>query len=160
MRHSYLFRAYGPVTADGMVRRSLKSPLYGSMQQDPKRQGRCHIGAKKKPLCAFSEHNSARTLWSSTTSLPGSPSFDSTEGSTSPPILTIKRIASKQARCSSGGGPPFNLGGRGGINGLISFHCSPVRIGFRSLIGAPRISFSREIYKRVQCILFVVISLG
>jgi hypothetical protein len=35
------------------------------------------------------------------------------------PVLRTQRIPSKQARSGAGGRPPFGLGGRGGINGLI-----------------------------------------
>lgn len=64
------------------------------------------------------------------------------------PVFRIQRIPSKQARSSAGGRPPFGLGGRGGINGLIFSHCSSVNIGFRTLIGSPPMSLLREIYKK------------
>jgi hypothetical protein len=64
------------------------------------------------------------------------------------PVLRTQRIPSKQARSSAGGRPPFGLGGRGGINGLIFSHCSSVNIGFRTLIGSPPTSLLREIYRK------------
>jgi len=53
------------------------------------------------------------------------------------PVLRIQRIPSKQARSSAGGRPPFGLGGREGINGLIFSHCASLNIGSRALIGSP-----------------------
>jgi hypothetical protein len=64
------------------------------------------------------------------------------------PVLRTQRIPSKQARSGAGGRPPFGLGGRGGINGLIFSHCSSVNIGFRTLIGSPPMSLLREIYRK------------
>jgi len=60
------------------------------------------------------------------------------------PVLRTQRIPSKQARSSAGGRPPFGLGGRAGINGLIFSHCSSVNIGFRTPIGSPPTSLIRE----------------
>lgn len=64
------------------------------------------------------------------------------------PDLRTQRIPSKHARSGAGGRPPFGLGGRGGINGLIFSHCSSVNIGFRTLIGSPPMSHLREIYRK------------
>jgi len=64
------------------------------------------------------------------------------------PVLRTQRMPSKQARSGTGGRPPFGLGGRGGINGLILSHCSSVNIGFRILIGSPPMSLLREIYRK------------
>jgi hypothetical protein len=61
------------------------------------------------------------------------------------PVLRIQRIPSKQSRSSTGGRPPFGLGGRGGINGLIISHCSSVNIGCRALIGSPPTRVIREL---------------
>ncbi len=59
-------------------------------------------------------------------------------------VLRTQRIPSKQSRSPAGGRPPFGLGGRGGINGLIFSHCSSVNIGFRIPIGLPPMSLLRE----------------
>jgi len=64
------------------------------------------------------------------------------------PVFRIQRIPSRQTRSSAGGRPPLGLGGRGGIKGLISSHCSSVNIGFRMPIGSPPMSLLREIYRK------------
>lgn len=68
------------------------------------------------------------------------------------PVFRIQRMPSKQARSSAGGRPPFGLGGRGGINGLIFSHCSPVNIGFRTLIGSPPMSLLREKHRKYNAL--------
>jgi hypothetical protein len=64
------------------------------------------------------------------------------------PVLRTQRMPSRQARSSAGGRPPFGLGGRGGINGLIFSHWPSVNIGSRTLIGSPPMSLLREIYRK------------
>ena len=76
------------------------------------------------------------------------------------PVLRTQRIPSKHARSGAGGRPPFGLGGRGGINGLIFSHCSSVNIGFRALIGSPPMSLIREIYKKYNRLILSAISRG
>jgi hypothetical protein len=68
------------------------------------------------------------------------------------PVLRTQRIPSKHARSGAGGRPPFGLGGRGGINGLIFSHCSSVNIGFRALIGSPPMRLIREIYRKYNAL--------
>jgi hypothetical protein len=68
------------------------------------------------------------------------------------PVLRTQRIPSKQSRSSAGGRPPFSLGGRGGINGLIFSHCSSVNIGFRTLIGLPPMSLLRETSRKYNAL--------
>jgi hypothetical protein len=76
------------------------------------------------------------------------------------PVLRTQRIPSKHARSSAGGRPPFGLGGRGGINGLIFSHCSSVNIGFRTLIGSPPMSLLRELYTKYNRLFLQPISIG
>lgn len=68
------------------------------------------------------------------------------------PVLRTHTIPSKQARSSAGGRPPFGLGGRKGINGLILPHCSSVNIGSRALIGSPPTRAIREIYRNYNAL--------
>ena len=78
------------------------------------------------------------------------------------PVLRTQRMPSKQARSSAGGRPPFGLGSRGGINGLIFSHCSSVNIGFRTLIGLPPMSLLCEIYRKYNALFrprYVAVSL-
>lgn len=74
------------------------------------------------------------------------------------PVLRTQRIPSKHARSGAGGRPPFGLGGRGGINGLIFSHCSSVNIGFRALIGSPPMSLIREIERKYNRLILAAIS--
>ena len=76
------------------------------------------------------------------------------------PVLRTQRIPSKHGRSGTGGRPPFGLGGRGGINGLIFSHCSSVNIGFRALIGSPPMSLIRELYKKYNRLFLQPISMG
>jgi hypothetical protein len=66
------------------------------------------------------------------------------------PVLRIQRMPSKQRRSFAGGRPPFGLGSRGGISGLIFSHCSSVSIWLRTPIGAPPASVLHEMYAKYK----------